>query len=35
MVTTAPSALLFAGFGGDWAFAQFPGNAFGLIRLSS
>lgn len=34
-VSTAPSALLFAGFGGDWAFAQFPGNTFGLIRLSS
>jgi hypothetical protein len=35
LVTAAPSALLFAGFGGDWAFAQFPGNTFGVIRLSS
>lgn len=34
MVSTAPSALLFAGFGGDWAFSQFPRHVFGLIRLS-
>jgi hypothetical protein len=31
---TAPSsALLFAGFGGDWAFSTFPDDAFGLVRL--
>lgn len=34
VVSTAPSALLFTGFGGDWGFSQFPRHVFGLIRLS-
>ena len=33
MLTSSPTALLFAGFGGDFAFAQFPSQTIGSIRL--
>jgi hypothetical protein len=33
MLMSAPSALLFTGFGGDFGLSTFPGNAIGAIRL--
>lgn len=33
LLSTAPTALLFTGFGGDFAFNEFPGGALGAIRL--
>jgi Domain of unknown function (DUF4352) len=33
MLTSSPTALLFSGFGGDFAFAQFPSQAVGSICL--
>lgn len=33
LLATSPTTLLFAGFGGDFAFNQFPGGAVGAVRL--
>jgi hypothetical protein len=33
LLTASPSTLLFTGFGGDFAFAQFPSGAVGAVRL--
>ena len=32
-LATSPTALLVAGFGGDFSFNQFPGDAVGAVRL--
>lgn len=33
LLMSAPSALLFTGFGGDFGLSELPGNAIGAIRL--
>jgi hypothetical protein len=33
LLTTSPAALLFTGFGGDFAFSTFPTHAIGSVRL--